>query len=99
MLGTGSTGPLGDIDRDDRLGLKKDVNLDEVFENEDVLPWGVVDGGEVVVVVVGRDWDVFDDLDAPFRTIPSIEEKKGLVMKQNGNQTDVSEKVSVERLT
>jgi len=53
--------------------------LDEVFENEDDLPWGVVDDGEVVVVV-GRVWDVFEDFDALFRTIPSIEEKKGIVM-------------------
>lgn len=53
--------------------------MDEVFENEDDLPWGVVDDGEVVVVV-GRVWDVFEDFDALFRTIPSIEEKKGIVM-------------------
>ena len=52
MLGTGSwgggDGPFG-VDRLDRLGLKKDVNFDEVFENEDERSCGTADDVPAIV--------------------------------------------------
>jgi len=66
---------VGDADRADRDGVKKEVNFEEVLENDDDRGWGtpaVPDGLAVVVVVVveppllERGWA---PLDALFRTI------------------------------
>jgi len=55
MLGTDKVGDAaeGESERADRLGEKKEVNLDEVLEKEDDRPWGAAD--EVDLPEVERD--------------------------------------------
>jgi hypothetical protein len=71
IAGTASAGDAatGDTERVDRLGEKKDVNLEEVLENDEERPWGTVD---VDLPEVERVWADADDLDALLRTIPSF---------------------------
>jgi hypothetical protein len=72
MLGTDRVGDVdeGEIERIDRLGLKNEVNLDEVFEKDEDRPCGAVEDDLPVAVV--RVWDEVVDLDALLRTIPSV---------------------------
>jgi hypothetical protein len=70
--GGGAT--VGDVDRADREGVKKEVNFEEVFEKEDDRGWGkpaVPDGLAVTVVVVELLPLLLEraTLDAIFRTI------------------------------
>ena len=91
MLGTDRVGDVdeGEIERIDRLGLKNEVNLDEVFEKDEDRPCGAVDDDDLPVAVV-RDWDEVVDLDALLRTIPSVERSKPslrsnrIIAKSNG---------------
>jgi hypothetical protein len=73
MLGTGSVGravaaSVGETERTARLGEKKDVNLDDVLEKEELRPWGpvVAEAGEAPEE---RDCAEADALDALLRGI------------------------------
>jgi hypothetical protein len=53
MLGTDRVGEpvvlVGETDRTDRLGEKKDVSLEDVLEKDEDLPWGAVAADDVLV--------------------------------------------------
>jgi len=73
MLGTGSVGRavaarVGETERTARLGEKKEVNLDEVLEKDELRPWGpvVADEGEAPEE---RDCDEAGALDTLLRGI------------------------------
>jgi hypothetical protein len=53
MLGTGRVGDNDDGDRErmDRLGLKNEVNFEEVFEKDDDRPCGAMEDEDLPVVV------------------------------------------------
>jgi len=69
IAGTASAGDAatGETERVERFGEKKDVNLEDVLENEEERPWGAV---EVDLPEAERVWVDVDDLDALLRTIP-----------------------------
>jgi len=65
MLGTGSVGEavmVGETERADRLGEKKDVSLDDVLEKDDDLPWGAETEEDVLAERICGELPAFDAL-------------------------------------